>query len=199
MANLQCIKGFEQFSKALEELPQNIARNVMRTAVRKGAELLHETCKNLAPTLETEPGHKPDPRANPGLLKNAVYHKLIPELSVGDLVQTYYVGVRRGNKSSQLKVKGGKVLNLNAYYWTWVEFGHYYVPPRTDLQKQFYSKKRFNAAARATGKAVWIPPRHFMRDAWTLSRDAVYDTVIRNMEERIPREAKKLGLDWKKT
>ncbi|TCG08376.1 hypothetical protein BZM27_12645 [Paraburkholderia steynii] len=195
MANMQCIKGFEQFSKALEQFPQNVARNVMRTALRQGAELLHETCKRMAPELEKE-DKRSKGHAVPGRLKDSIYHKLITELS-NEWMQTYYVGVRRGQKSEQVKVKGGKVLNLNAYYWTWVEFGHYYVPPRTSQQKEFYSEKRFNAAARMTGMAVWIPPRHFMRDAWTLSKDAVMDVTIRYMEERIPREAKKLGLNWK--
>ncbi|ACC76149.1 HK97-gp10 family putative phage morphogenesis protein [Paraburkholderia phymatum] len=196
MASLKCIKGFEQFSAALEQFPQNVARNVMRTGLRKGAELLHETAKNLAPELEKEDKRSRN-SAVPGRLKDSIYHKLIPELSSGDLLQTYFVGVRRGQKSAQLKVKGGKILNLNAYYWTWVEFGHYYVPPRNALQKSVYSKKRLNEAARLTGMAVWIPPRHFMRDAWTLSRDAVMDVTIRYMEDRIPIEAKKLGLDWK--
>lgn len=195
MAELKCVKGLHELQEALKQFPTAIARNVMRTGIRKGAEVLHETCKRMAPELEAEPGHKRDPRAVPGRLKNAIYHKLINELS-NDLQQTYFVGVRRGRKQAALKVRGGKVLNLDAYYWTWVEFGHFYVPPRG--KGSGLSQYR-NRAQHITAKtAVWIPARHFMRDAWNLSKEAVQDTTIRYIEERVPIEARKLGLEWKK-
>ncbi len=194
MANLQCVKGLHELQETLKQFPVNVSRNVMRTAVRKGAEVLHESCKRMAPELEVDDRHKKN-RAVKGRLKDAVYHKLIAEFS-NDLMQTYFVGVRRGKKSTDVKVKGGSVVNLNAYYWTWIEFGHYYVPPRPNMKTM---SRRRNRELHLSGKtAIWIPPRHFMRDAWNLSKEAVQDVTINYIEERVPVEAKKLGLDWKK-
>lgn len=193
MADLQCIKGLKELQEQLKLFPANVSKNVMRTAVRRGAEVLHEACRRMAPELQVDDRHQSP--AIKGLLKSAVYHKLIAEFS-NDLQQTYFVGVRRGKKSNNVKVKGGSVVNMNAYYWTWIEFGHFYVPPRAN--KKTISQRENRKQHLEAGTAVWIPARHFMRDAWNLSKEAVTDTVINYIEQRVPVEARKLGLGMKK-
>lgn len=189
--DLQNVSGLREFQEALEQLPKNIARNVLRGAVAAGAKVMRDTAINLAPEYEPGPGEKFDDRVSPGRIKNSVYEKQIPERS-GDLVQVFYVGVRRGKKQ-QIKVVKGRLVNLDAYYWTWVEFGHWYIP-RTP---KYGIKKGFAEASKANGTAIWVQPHPFMKPAFALARDASIDAMIAYFEKRIPNEAQKLGLVMK--
>lgn len=188
MANLQHIKGLDEFQRALQQLPQRIAKNVLRGAVRAGAVVLQQEAVHLAP--EYDGGDEPDKRVDKGLIKRAIYSKQIPELS-NEMQQTFYVGVRRGKKST-VKVKGQKV-SVDAYYWTWLEFGHFYVPkqPAGTTQKK-------NREAHKTGpNAIWVEPRSFMRPAFAIAKDQAINAMVDYMERRIPIEAQKLGLMMK--
>jgi HK97 gp10 family phage protein len=185
MANLQCIKGLDEFARALEQLPKNIGRNVLRGAVNAGATVLRNEAVHLAPEYEGD-----DARVDPGRIKRAIYQKQIGERS-SELVQTFVVGVRRG-KPQQLKIRKGKVTNLDAYYWVWLEFGHFYVPPRP----KGVTQDAHRAAHKATG-AIWIEPRSFMRPAFAIAKDEAIKAMIAYFERRIPEEAKKLGLEMK--
>lgn len=191
MADLKHVAGLDQFKAALEQLPKNIARNVLRQAVAAGANKIHLQAVDLAPEYEGD-----DPRPDKGLIKRAIYHKQIPELS-SELVQTYFVGVRRGSKTP-VKMKGQKVI-VDAYYWTWLEFGHYYQPPNTLARgKGSTAKNReIRAALRAGGGAIWVEPRSFMRPAFALAKDAALKAITDYFERNIPREAAKLGLVMK--
>lgn len=188
MANLQHVKGLNEFQKALAQLPKNIARNVLRGAVAAGANVIHKEAQRLAPEYEGD-----DPRPDKGLIKRAVYHKQITELS-NEFVQTYFVGVRRGRKST-VKVKGQKVI-VDAYYWTWLEFGHFYVPPGIQKGKGTSVKnKAHRAYAHANG--IWVAPRSFMRPAFNTKKDEAINAMVAYFERRIPIEAQKLGLTMK--
>lgn len=185
MANLQCVKGLDEFLAALDQLPKNIAKNVLRGAVNAGATVLRNEAVFLAPEYEGE-----DERPDKGLIKRAIYQKQIPELS-NDLQQTFYVGVRRGPKST-VKVRGQKVV-VDAYYWTWLEFGHYYVPRNTTGVSNATHAKN----SKATGTALWVEPRSFMRPAFAIAKDQAVAAMVTYFERRIPIEAQKLGLVMK--
>jgi HK97 gp10 family phage protein len=185
MANLQCVKGLDAFLAALNQLPHNIAKNVLRGAVNAGATVLRNEAVFLAPEYEGD-----DERPDKGLIKRAIYQKQIPELS-NDLQQTFYVGVRRGPKST-VKVRGNKV-SVDAYYWTWLEFGHYYVPRNnTGVSNSTHAKN-----AKANGTALWVEPRSFMRPAFAIAKDEAIKAMVAYFEKRIPVEAQKLGLTMK--
>lgn len=186
MANLRTIKGLDEFARALEQLPKNIGRNVLRGAVNAGATVIRQQAVALAPEYEGD-----DKRQDPGRLKRAVFQKQIPERS-SDLVQVFYVGVRRGKKS-QVKVRGGKVVNLDAYYWPWVEFGHAYVPRRP----KGVSQREHRKAVKSGASVIWVEPRSFMRPAMAIARDQAIKQMIAYLEKRIPEEASKLGLTMK--
>lgn len=195
MANLQCIKGLDEFLKALDQLPKNIAKNVLRGAVNAGATVLRQEAVFLAPEYKPPEGEKPDERADPGKIKRAIYQKQIPEKS-NELVQTFYVGVRRGPKST-VKIKGNQVA-VDAYYWSWLEFGHYYVPPGIQSGKGSTAANTAHRDAHKTGaNAVWVEPRSFMRPAFAIAKDQAIKTMVSYFERRIPAEAQKLGLVMK--
>jgi HK97 gp10 family phage protein len=189
--DLQHITGLREFQEALEQFPKNIGKNILRGAVAAGAKIMAQTAANLAPEYEPAEGEKPDERVSPGRIKKAVYQKHIPERS-SELVQVFYVGVRRGKKQ-KIKVVKGRLVNLDAYYWTWVEFGHWYVP-----RLPTFGVKRFHREAAKTGaNAIWVQPRPFMKPAFALARDAAIDAMISYFQKRIPIEAQKLGLAMK--
>lgn len=185
-SDLVCVKGLAEFQKALEEMPANIAKNVLRGAVAAGAKVIQAAAVELAPVYEGD-----DPRPSPGRIKNAIYVKQIPELS-NQLLQTYFVGVRRGKKQ-QIKIVKGKLTNLDAYYWTWVEFGHWYVPRKPAGLTQEANRK----FARVSSAAIWVEPRPFMKPAFALARDKAIEAMVAYFENRIPVEAAKLGFEMK--
>lgn len=185
MANLQCVKGLDEFLKALDQLPKNIAKNVLRGAVNAGATVLRKEVVRQAPEYEGD-----DERVDKGLIKRAVYQKQIPEKS-NDLVQTFFVGVRRGPKST-VKVKGQRV-TVDAYYWTWLEFGHFYVPPAPKGTTQ----KAHREATKTGANALWVAPRSFVRPAFAVAKDDAIKAMVAYFEKRIPIEAQKLGLVMK--
>jgi HK97 gp10 family phage protein len=186
MANLQCVKGLAEFQRAIEQFPKNIGRNVLRGAVNAGATVLRKRAVELAPEYEGD-----DKRVDPGRIKRAIYQKQIPELS-NELLQTFFVGVRRGKKQ-QLKVVRGKVTNLDAYYWSWLEFGHFYVPPRP----KGITQEKHREAHKTGTSAIWIEPRSFMRPAFAIAKDDAIQAMVAYLEKRIPLEAQKLGLTMK--
>ena len=188
MANLRHIKGLDEFQRALEQLPKNIARNVLRDAVKAGAKVLRQEAEVLAPVY-----HGDDPRVEQGRIKANIYQAHIAELS-NEFLQTYYVGVRSGKKRGKYKMTvGDKTVYLDAFYWWWVEFGHFYVPPGIQKGKGTSAHNRAHRdAAHLAG--VWIEPRSFIRPAFAIAKDDAINAMVDYMAKRIPKEAEKLGL-----
>ena len=122
MAEIESITGLKELQKALAELPQGIARNVLRGAVNAGATVIKTEAKARAPALT-------------GVLKRALYQKQIREKS-NLLLQTFFVGVRQGKSSKKTK-KGV----IDAFYARFVEFGTSKMPARPFMRPAFESKK----------------------------------------------------------
>jgi HK97 gp10 family phage protein len=129
------VNGLKELDAALKQLPDRIARNVLRGAVRAGAAEIRNEAKLKAPvyTGKVSEGH---PR--PGTLKRAIYLKQASALS--SLVQqTFVVGVRNGPKvNRKTKVKD---YGSDAFYWRWVEFGTQKMAARPFLRPAFEAKK----------------------------------------------------------
>ena len=126
------IKGLKELSAALKELPQNIARNVLRGATGAGAAEIRKEAKVKAPvyTGPVSQGHPP-----PGTLKRGIYQSQQRKLSTL-LSQVFHVGVRTGKK---LKTKQG--VSADPYYWKFVEFGTSKMAARPFMRPAFEAKK----------------------------------------------------------
>ncbi|MFC5524018.1 HK97-gp10 family putative phage morphogenesis protein [Polaromonas jejuensis] len=135
MAELQNIAGLKELQAALKELPDRIAKNVLRGSVNAGASVITNEVQTRAPvyTGEVSQGHPP-----PGTLKRAVYQKQIRELS-GQLKQTFYVGVRKGKQYQKQGKKGN--LSQDAWYAKFVEFGTSKMAARPFMRPAFEAKK----------------------------------------------------------
>jgi hypothetical protein len=166
LANLTHIVGLEGVLARMAELPKQAAMKVNRGAASAMATKVAQQARYLAPVYEG-----PDKKGTePGRLKDAIIRKHLPELS-GTYRQTYLVTVRRGQKPAKegggIVVRGGKVVSLDAYYWPWVEFGHWYVPPRPSG----ITRKAHRQKAREGIGAVWVQPHSFLRPALPLAQD----------------------------
>lgn len=126
------VKGLKELNEALKQLPDNIARNVLRGATGAGAAVIRKEARQRAPVFDGQIGDKHPP---PGTLKKSVYQSQVRQLS--SLVkQVFHVGVRSGKGK---KDKGGR--SLDAYYWRFVEFGTSKMAARPFLRPAFEAKK----------------------------------------------------------
>jgi HK97 gp10 family phage protein len=149
------VKGLDQLLAELQALPQALQTRVMKGAVATGASVIRKKAIALAPlyTGDMEAGHPP-----PGTLKKAIYQTRLPQACTATR-EVWKVDVRRGKKARSVGKKGA---NLDAFYASWVEFGHYTRVPHE-------MTKTAKAAGRALGVAKWVPPRPFMRPATAMA------------------------------
>lgn len=119
------IKGLRELAKALNELPDRVARNGLRVAVYAAAKVVRDEAKRRTPMAT-------------GTLRRAVIMKHIPELS-GRARQTFFVTVRHGKKYRNQGKK--KNLSQDAWYWRFVEFGTSKMPARPFLRSALEAKR----------------------------------------------------------
>lgn len=172
MAEVQSFAGLKELQEALKQLPDRIAKNVLRGAVSAGAAVVRKQVVANAP-LWTGPVGKGHPK--PGTLKKSIYQKQIGELS-NNVKQTFFVGARRG--------KGYREKGQDAYYASWVEFGHFFVPPRP--------KGVTRKAHRKENRSKFVPAHPFIRPAFESKKVEAVEAIKAYLEKRIPDEVAKL-------
>ncbi|ARK56305.1 hypothetical protein BOC36_24870 [Burkholderia pseudomallei] len=176
----------------MNELPKVASMQINRGAANAMATKIRQQAVYLAPVYEgpTKKG------TVHGALRDAIIQKHLPELS-GTYRQTFLVTVRRGQKPAKgggIVMKGGKVVGLDAYYWPWVEFGHWYVPPRP----QGVTRKEHRRRAKEGVGAVWVAPRSFMRPAVRLAADEAVQAATDYYQKWIARWQQSPAGDWVK-
>lgn len=179
MATTVKIEGLRELARALEQFPQRLGQNVLRGAVNAGARVIRDEAKTQAP-VET------------GTLKRSIYTKRIREES-GTLVQTYFVGVRRGKQYRSLTTKTGKDRSMDAYYAPFVEYGHF--TRRSGGRLRFTNRGQRNNQQLSdevqSGQVRWIPAQPFMRPAWDARKDDALKAIADYLMRRIPEEVRK--------
>jgi hypothetical protein len=124
---------------------------------------------------EVSQGHPP-----PGTLRRSIITKFIKEQSTY-YRRVYFVTVRHGKKYQKQGKKGN--LSQDAYYWKWVEFGHYYVARASG--KTARAPRRRDAVA--AGK--FVPAQPFMRPAFQAKRQTAVDAITEKLRANIERHA----------
>ncbi|MFJ2989956.1 HK97 gp10 family phage protein [Collimonas sp. NPDC087041] len=135
-------QGFDSVEANLKKVPQ-IVGNALRSAANAGATVLKDEVIARAPEFK-------------GVLKSAIYQKHIDELSSSDR-QVYIVSWRKGKS------------DVDAFYAAWVEYGHWYVPPKL----AGVSTK----AHRAANRKIWVEKHPFLRPAFSAKRDAALSAM----------------------
>lgn len=184
MADTVNVQGLSELKERLQALPKNISRNVLRGSVAAGAAVIRDEARAQAPayTGEVSAGHPP-----PGTLKRSIIIKQIREKS-GPQLQTFYVAVRRGKKYGKQGKKGN--LSQDAFYASWVEFGHWVNTGKALGGGRLRDLKR--QVAIAGGMSKFVPARPFMRPAFESKKEAALQAIKAYLEKRIPIEAAKL-------
>ena len=145
------IQGLSELNQALSELPQRLARNVLRGSVAAGAAVIRREARERAPRYagQVAAGHPP-----PGTLKRSIYSAQARRLS-SLLQQVYHVGVVSGKRVKKSGRKSGRA--PNAYYWRFVEFGTVKMAARPFLRPAFEAKKMAAVEALRAYMAERIP------------------------------------------
>lgn len=180
MASFESINvaGLDQLQRALQQLPQQLAKNVLRGAVAAGARVIRDEARRRAPIYNGPDGSVPR-----GVIRRAIYAGSSRELT-NALQQGYIVNVRSGKKYQAL---GKKKRNADAFFAPWVEYGHYVVPRRpagVSIRSQ--------RAKHRTSGGQFVAARPFMRPAFESKKNEAVQVIKDYLAERIPREAERL-------
>lgn len=170
------LKGFKELADALRELPDNISKNVLRSAVGAGAAEIRVEARNNALRIKRS-----------GTLARSIYQKQIRELS-DQGKQTFFVGARRGKKYQRVGKKG-KNLSADAYYAPFVEFGHFTRQPGGAKRLRQTNRGEANnpllASQVRAGQVKWVPPSPFLRPAFDTKKEAAIEAMAKKLAERI--------------
>jgi HK97 gp10 family phage protein len=168
------LTGFKELADALRELPGNLGKNVLRSAVGAGAAVVRVEAKKNADAMRVT-----------GTLARAIYQKQIPEQS-GPEKQVFYVGARQVKLYQKV---GNKGVNKDAYYARWVELGHFSRPAGGGkLPKNTNRGERNNAALASqvqAGSVHWVPAHPFLRPAFDVQKDHAVDAIGDKIRARL--------------
>lgn len=141
------LDGLKELQSTLKDLPDRIGNNVMRSALRAGAQVIRKEAQQRVPVLQDEVPHRK--RAT---VKNAIRIRRSRRDKVG-----LFVGVKplKGAQIAAFKKGGGGKGSNNPndpFYWTFLEFGTAKMAARPFLRPAFETKKG-EALARILAKA----------------------------------------------
>lgn len=173
------LKGFNELAEALKQLPDNIAKNALKSAVAAGGRIVRDEAKSRI--------GGGGPSNITGTLKRSLYVKFIRELSAPHRA-VYFVGARQAynynTRAGSKKVKEyGK---FDAYYARWVEFGHFSRPAGKQL-KRGRGRTAAIQTMLATGQVHWIQGKPFLRPAFEASKGRAIDAMSAKLRERLER------------
>ena len=154
------VEGLKELQKALKELPLEIQKRPLRSAVSAGAKVIADEAINKAPVGETG-----------NLIKSLYRYRSRRQSPTGK--ETFLVGVRKGKGiygNTRLNRRLGRVgkkyqTQGEAYYWRFVEFGTSKMPAQPFLRPAFESAKEraVQVMKERLGKAIELQARKLAR------------------------------------
>lgn len=167
------VTGLQELNRALVKLSDDVQTKYLRGAVAAGARIVRDAAVRNVPVRS-------------GKLRRAIYSKWIREASGPDR-QLFLVSVRRGKQfqSKTRQTKRGKTVTTkdnDAYYWTWVEFGHVAAGPQK-LKGGTARRERARQELRTAGR--FVPPRPFLRPALEANTGAAIEAIREELAKRI--------------
>lgn len=128
------IEGLSELRKALLELPQELRKGPLRSAVSAGAKVVQDRARANAPV-------------DSGTLRRAIYRTRSKSQSSA-VQETAIVGIRFGKKYQKRK--------QDAWYWRFIEFGTSKLPANPFMRPAFDTTKTGQIQAIATRLAKGI-------------------------------------------
>lgn len=184
------VKGLAELNETLRNLPAAIQSRLLRGAVATAAAIFKDEAIRRAPvyTGEVAAGHPP-----PGTLKKAIYQTRLPSLCT-PTIETWKVSVRRG-KAAQNHTSGpagAKVTqNLDAFYASWVEFGHYTRAPKGIAATQFARRLVISSGSQLVKGAHYVVANPFMRPAFESQKAAAAAALKTYIADNLPAAVEK--------
>ena len=171
------IRGLKELQDQLATLGQKVQSRVMRGAVASAAFVIRDEAKLIAPeyTGPVQAGHPP-----PGTLKRAIYAARLASQCTAS-VEAWLVSVRRGKKARN-HTSGGVTSNQDAYYATWVEYGHFTRTPGTTRKEHRLAVK--TGVALSMG-AKWVPANSYMRKAFEVKKYEAVEVFRKYVNEKV--------------
>lgn len=181
------VKGLAELQKALDEFPASIERNIMRGALRAGANVIAEEARRLVPVQS-------------GQLRESIRVSVRPQRG-GGLVATVKAGGRFKVYKSSKPIKAAAYRTARAsggydyhapYYAFWVEYGtaRHWIKPK-DRKSLFLA-----GLMRELVDHPGARPKPFMRPAFDSKAQAAIEAMADYIRKRLPLEFKKLGTGY---
>lgn len=151
----------------LAQLQEGVAEDVLRATGFAGAEVFRSEAKRNAAS-----------HAKTWTIYNNIIVKRIEEESNGGVRQVYLVTVRSGRRGP------------GAFYWSWVEHGHKFVPRNKKVSKKTGRKigwKAHRLAAELEYGTASAPAYPFMRPAYESKKQQAVDAMTKTLAEQIKR------------
>lgn len=166
------VKGLGEVLKALHELPAKVQKKVVKGAVASAAEVIRAEAELRAPiyTGTVQAGHPP-----PGTLKKAIYKARLASACTAT-VETWLVSARKGKKQEH-----------DAFYATWVEYGHYARGPSARSAEE---RKALDAGTHVPLGSYFILAQPFMRPAFESKKLLAYEAMRSYVEDKLPAAVK---------
>jgi HK97 gp10 family phage protein len=168
--------GFKELAEALKDLPDNISKNVLRSAVGAGAAEIRKQAKANAEAMR-----------DTGTLARSIYQKQIREQSnVGK--QVFYVGARQGKSYQKVGKKG---VSQDAYYARYVELGHFSRRTTKGFERVSRNANRGGvnnqrlADQVQAGTVKWVPAKPFLRPAFDVKKESAIQAMAKKIAERL--------------
>jgi hypothetical protein len=167
------IRGIEDFNKAVAELKNDVAKRVVRSALRAAAKPLITAAKANAKVLQ-----KPSKYRTPGLMRARTIASNSRIASRKKLIGLYIKPIARRGAA-----KGAKSPH-DPYYYRFIAAGFHAVGTRR-VKGGRLTRAMNLKAQRESGKAKWIPGDDFIGKAFSSQGGAALKEFERTMKKRI--------------
>ena len=180
------ITGLAEMAAMMRSLPDALQQRVFRGAMATGAAVIKNEAIELAPvyTGEVAAGHPP-----PGTLKRAIYQTRLTSQCTATR-EVWLIGVKRGKKArtsgKNYSEAGPQQVNQDAYYASWVEFGHYTRAPKGIAATQFARRLVISSGSQLVKGAHYVTPRPFMRPAFENKKVEAVNAVRQYLADNLP-------------
>jgi HK97 gp10 family phage protein len=168
MSEIIKINGLADLERKLKATPDKIRKRLLKRALAKGARKIRDLAKQNAPA-----GNYRNRKSyngyvkTPGTLKRAALVKFVSKESNSEQV-SYIVTFRKGKKE--------QAKNRDAYYASWVEFGHKIVSRRSRGSPGSITKRRKASTGRVQG-------RRFLTNAFTTGKNDALNEITSTMKK----------------
>lgn len=181
------IHGLAELQRSLDQLPAKIEANVLRGALRAGANVIADEARRLVPvnTGQLRESIRVSVRPFPG-------GKLVATVKAGGRFKVYASGKAIKGAAYKTAGAGGKPAYHAPFYAHFVEFGtaRHWIKPKS--RKSLFIAGLLKELVDHPGAR----PKPFMRPAFDTKARAAIEAMADYIRTRLPKEFKKLGTGY---